>query len=127
MKKPIRIAHNVERITIHIMKYHDELKILMHKYVKFVYKITKKFPRDKIYGVTSQIRRAAISIILNYIEGYARRRDENCKTYQNFLKISYGSLKESKYLLFFSFEEKYINKEEYENGFELTDRIGKML
>ncbi|MBI4653213.1 four helix bundle protein [Candidatus Kuenenbacteria bacterium] len=46
-----------------------------------VYKITKKFPKDELYGVTSQIRRSSLSIILNYIEGYARRKNDNCRTY----------------------------------------------
>lgn len=109
------------------MQFHDELKLTMHKYVKFIYKITKQFPREELYGVTSQKRRAAMSIILNYIEGYARRSGTSCKTYTYFLKISFGSLKESKYLLFFSFDEQYIKKEEYQYGLNLNDKIGKML
>ncbi len=99
----------------------------MHKYVKFIYKITKKFPKDELYGVTSQIRRSSISVILNYIEGYARRKGYDCKVYKNFLEISYGSLKESKYLLYFSLEENYISKEEYNEGFAMADKIEKML
>lgn len=109
------------------MNFHDELKLLMHQYVRWIYKITKKFPKEELYGVISQIRRAAMSIILNYIEGFARRRGDNCKVYKNFLEIAYGSLKESKYLLFFSFEEKYISQGEYNFGLELSERIGKML
>ena len=68
-----------------------------------------------------------MSIILNCIEGYTRRRGDNCKTYHNFLRTSFGSLKESKYLLFFSFEENYVNKEEYDYGIQLTEKIGRML
>jgi four helix bundle protein len=109
------------------MNFYDELKLLMHQYVRWIYKITRKFPREELYGVTSQLRRASMSIILNYIEGFARRRGENCKIYKYFLETSYGSLKESKYLLFFSFEERYINKKEYNFGLGLNDRIGKML
>jgi len=109
------------------MNYHDELKISMHKYVKWVYQITKNFPREEIYGVTSQMRRATLSIILNYIEGYARRRGSNCKTYNNFLRISYGSLKESKYLLYFSYDIGYIDKKDYNKGMELADKIGNAL
>jgi len=48
-----------------------------------------------------------LSVILNYIEGYSRIGD---KQYKNFLRISYGSLKESKYLIYFSFREGYIKK-----------------
>ena len=109
------------------MNFHDELKLIMHQYIKLVYKITKKFPKDELYGVTSQIRRSSLSVILNYIEGYARRKNDDCKVYKNFLEISYGSLKESKYLLFFSYEENYITQEEYKTAFESADRIGKML
>lgn len=109
------------------MNFHDELKLKMHEYVRWVYKITRNFPKEELYGVTSQIRRASLSVILNYIEGFARRRGENCKVYKNFLEIAYGSLKESKYLLFFSLEEQYINQEEYNFGLELNDKIGKML
>ena len=99
----------------------------MHQYVKLIYGLTRKFPKEELYGITSQIRRATLSIILNYIEGYARRKGDNCKVYQNFLSISYGSLKESKYLLFFSRDENYITEEEYNQGFNLNDKIGRML
>jgi four helix bundle protein len=109
------------------MNFHDELKLTMYKYLKFVYRITKKFPRDELYSTVSQFRRAIMSIILNYIEGFARRRGSDCKVYNNFLEISYGSLKESKFLLYFSYDEKYITKEEYEYGFNLSEKIGKML
>lgn len=109
------------------MNFHDELKLNMHKYVRFIYRVTKNFPKDELYNIISQLRRSTVSIILNYIEGYARRKGINCKVYKNFLEISYGSLKESKYLLFLSFEEKYITEDEYNKGLVLTDKIGKML
>lgn len=104
--------------------YHEKLKGKMDEYVHFVYALTREFPREEIYGVTSQLRRAALSVILNYIEGYARIQG---KVHKNFLGISYGSLKESKYLLRFSFDEKYISKENYEKAEKLSDEIGAML
>jgi len=104
--------------------FHEELKKLMDEYVHFVYKATRKFPKEELYGVTSQLRRAAMSVILNYIEGYARI---GIASYKNFLIIAYGSLKESKYLLHFSLVEKYISKEDYKIGLEMADRIGAML
>lgn len=79
----------------------------MDEYAHFVYKLTKTFPKDEVYGITSQLRRSSVSVILNYIEGYARIKD---KVHKNFLEISYGSLKESKYLLHFSFIENYLTK-----------------
>lgn len=105
-------------------QFHEKLKIKMDKFVHLVYRITKAFPREELYGVTSQLRRAALSIILNYIEGYARGKN---KIYKNFLEISYGSLKETKYLLYFSLKENYINKEDYKKTMELAEDIGKML
>ncbi|MFA5789367.1 MAG: four helix bundle protein [Candidatus Gracilibacteria bacterium] len=107
--------------------FHDKLKLKAHQYVKEVYKITKNFSHEELYGITSQLRRAAMSVILNYIEGYARRRGDNCKVYQNFLETAYGSLKESKYLIFFSFSENYINKLEYEKLSAMADEIGRMV
>lgn len=104
--------------------FHKELKSLMDEYVHFVYDFTRNFPKEEIYGVTSQIRRAALSVILNYIEGFARFGG---KTNANFLRISYGSLKESKYLLHFSLIEKYLIKDDYDKAIELADKIGAML
>ncbi len=96
----------------------------MDAYVHLVYKLTKNFPRDEIYGVTSQLRRSALSVILNFIEGYARMRD---KVQQNFFEISYGSLQESKYLLEFSYKENYINENDFIETSKLADEIGAML
>jgi len=104
--------------------FHDELKYKMDKYAHFVYKLTKNFPEEELYGITSQLRRSVLSVILNYIEGYARIKN---KVHKNFLEISYGSLKESKYLLHFSLVEKYIPKEEYKEAIKLSEEIGAML
>lgn len=96
----------------------------MDSYVHLVYKFSKAFPKDELYGVVSQIRRAALSIILNYIEGYARQRD---KVNKNFLDISYGSLKESKYLLYFCYKEKYLKEGDYKKLLKVAEDIGAML
>lgn len=104
--------------------FQDTLKIHMHAYAKEVYRVTKKFPVDERFGMTSQLRRAALSVPLNYIEGYARFKK---KVKLNFFEISYGSLKESNYLLFFAESEQYISKDEYTELIILGDEIGKML
>ena len=96
----------------------------MDEYVHLVYALSRKFPKEELYGATSQLRRAALSVILNYIEGYARVKD---KVHKNFLEISYGSLKESKYLLHFSFSEKFLSKTDYEKTIKLAEDIGAML
>jgi len=104
--------------------FHNTLKYKMDHWVHFVYGTTKDFPREEIYGVTSQLRRASLSVILNYIEGYARCKS---KSHKYFLEISYASLKESKYLLHFSMIEKYLSKENYKQSIILADEIGAML
>ena len=65
-----------------------------------------------------------MSVILNYIERYARRK---LAVQLNFFEISYGSLKESEYLIYFSKREKYITDEEERMGLALTNEIGAML
>lgn len=104
--------------------YHDNLKKLMDQFVTKIYDVTKKFPKDEIYGLTSQIRRSALSIILNYIEGYARQRKQVLK---NSLEISYGSLKETKYLIYFSNKQKYLSLDDYKELEKMSDEIGAML
>lgn len=104
--------------------YHSKLKDLMDQLVHSVYDLTINFPKEEQYGLTSQIRRSSLSIILNYIEGYARFSKP---TLAHFLEISYGSLKETKYLLYFSLKRGYIKKTEYDKVIVLTDEIGKML
>src|SRR3989338_10032694 len=104
--------------------FHERLKDSMNEYAHSVFKTSKRFPEEEKYGVTSQLRRAALSVILNYIEGYARNRN---KVHKNFLEISYGSLQESKYLLTFSLKENYLSKEDHDRIMMVADRIGAML
>ncbi|EKE21204.1 MAG: S23 ribosomal protein [uncultured bacterium] len=104
--------------------FSKNLKIKMNKYVHSVYGITKNFPKEEMYGTTSQLRRSALSVILNYIEGFARQKKA---VKRNFWEISYGSLKESKYLLHFTLTEGYYDKKEYDEILKLADEIGAML
>lgn len=72
----------------------EKSDVLVHQ----VYKVTRYFPKEELYGVTSQLRKASLSIVLNTIEDFARHKRQE---YLHFLEIAYGSLKETKYLLFF--------------------------
>lgn len=105
-------------------EFRNKIRDKMNKYVHFVYKITRKYPKDEVYGVISQFRRATLSIILNHIEGFARRKPA---VQLNFIETSYGSLQESKYLFEFSLDEHYIDQKEFEYGINLADEIGAML
>lgn len=104
--------------------YKKKLEKKIDEFVHMVYKLTKNFPKEEIYGSTSQIRRAALSVNLNYIEGYARRKPA---VQLNFLEISYGSLKEAKYLLDFASKEQYLREEDPRAAVKLADEIGAML
>ena len=105
-------------------EYKEKLKQKMNSFVHFVYDATLNFPKQEIYSSVSQFRRAALSVVLNYIEGYARRR---IAVQYNFFEISYGSLKEARFLLKFSLERGYITDEEFQRGDVLADDIGAML
>jgi four helix bundle protein len=61
-----------------------------------VYQVTKSFPKEELYGITSQLRRAASSVAANIVEGSAR---ESLKDYLHFLQIARASLSETQYFL----------------------------
>ncbi len=105
-------------------KFHDLLKRKIHAYVVFSYKIANKLPKDEIYGLISQLKRASVSIMLNYVEGFARRKE---KVKLNFYETSHGSTQECKYILYFSFTQKWIVEDEFKQGLEMLDEIAKML
>jgi four helix bundle protein len=107
-----------------VNEYQKKLKGLMDDYVNFVYDATRKFPKEEVYSSVSQWRRSTLSIILNYIEGYARKKP---LIQLNFLEISYGSFKESKYLLYFANKQGFITEDDYDKCLKLTEEIGKML
>jgi four helix bundle protein len=78
--------------------------------VKEVYKQTITFPKDEIYGLTSQIRRAVVSIPVNISEGSARYFP---REFHYFLRISFGSLAELETLLLLAIDLEYLKEENY--------------
>ena len=89
-----------------------------------VYKATKQFPKEEMFGLTSQIRRAALSVPTNVVEGYTRKGD---KELARFINISLGSLAETKYLLYFSNRLGYSKSKEYTHLRSGYDKFGKLL
>ena len=89
-----------------------------------VYNETKKFPKEEIFGITSQLRRAALSVPTNIAEGYARRNDKVLKV---FLDQAYGSLVETKYLVGFSFNVGYLNQKKFEILSNLCHEVARLL
>jgi four helix bundle protein len=104
--------------------FQEELKNLADEYAHSVYSVTKKFPKDEQFGITSQLRRSSLSVPLNIIEGYARNRKN---VFRNFLEIAFGSLKESLYLIDFSEKEGLILKEESVEIVNKGSRLSAMI
>lgn len=90
-----------------------------HEFVLMVYKLTKAFPEDERYGLTSQFRRAAVSIPANIAEGYKKLSKADKL---RFFNIAQGSLEECRYYIILSADINYISKEE--SG-RLTEQINK--
>ena len=76
-----------DHIKLRAFELADEVAIL-------VYRTTKEFPKEEIYGLTSQMRRAAVSVPSNIVEGCARNTETE---YLRFLEIAFGSLRELHY------------------------------
>lgn len=89
-----------------------------------VYTLTDKFPREELYGLTSQLRRSILSVPLNIVEGHSRNSKNE---FRQFLKIALGSLAEADYLLKFAVKRKNITQEQYEEIFSLKTRCGQLL
>lgn len=79
-------------------------------YIKSVYEITNTFPLNEKFGLTQQLRRAAVSVLSNIAEGLSRKTE---KEKQRFIEISYGSLMETNAQLIIAVDLMYINKEQY--------------
>ena len=89
-----------------------------------VYVLTDKFPKTEVWGLTSQLQRSALSVVLNIVEGHSRNSK---KEFKRFLKISLGSLAEVDYLLRFSMRRKYMTESEFKKVNDLRERCGRLL
>jgi four helix bundle protein len=91
-----------------------------HQLTLNVYKATKDFPKEELFGVTSQIRRASVSIACNVAEGCGRYTS---KDFANFLQIALGSTNETDYLTLLAKDLDYMKKQEFDT---LQEKINKV-
>lgn len=107
------------------MRNVDEYEVfkISHDFTLEIYNISKKFPREEIYGLTNQIRRAAYSIPMNLKEGSAGTESE----FFRYVRIAYSSKEEVDYQLMLARDLKYISQETWKDLSDRLNRIGKML
>lgn len=108
------------------MKDFRDLQIWVksHRLTLDVYEVTKSFPREEIYGLTSQLRRSAMSIPSNIAEGSGRDTDADMA---RFLQISMGSASELEYQLQLAFDLKLLEENEHLRLSKNTREIKRML
>ena len=105
---------------------HRDLNV-WQKAIDFVsdcYKVTQEFPRHEIYGLTSQLRRAAVSVPANIAEGKGRTAT---KAYLNHLDIAHGSLAEVDTHLTIALKLKYLSVEDHVRLMASVEEVGRML
>jgi len=108
-----------------IRKFED-LKVWQkaHQLVLMVYKLTPKFPPEEKYGLSSQKRRAVVSVASNIVEGFKRR---TVKDSLNFYNTADASLEELRYQTLLSKDLGYISEIEYIELIKLEEEVSKML
>jgi len=108
------------------MQNYKDLKVWekSHQFTLTVYEITKSFPKDEIYSLTNQLRRAASSIPANIAEGCGKNSQAE---FAHFLNISLGSANESEYFLILSKDLQYLNENNFSTLFATINEIKAML
>lgn len=92
--------------------------------VLLIYKVTKTFPKEELFGLVSQMRRASVSITANVVEGYSKN---SSKEYNRYLTISIGSITELEFLLEISKELGFIESKTFDNISNELYIVKKML
>ncbi len=109
------------------VKSYKELIVYKKAYKQAIkiYELTKKFPREEAFGLTSQIRRASVGIPLCIAEGYGKA--ETGKELARFISMARGSSAEMEVLLELAKDFGYIAEEEYREAIGLQEEVGRML
>jgi four helix bundle protein len=95
-----------------------------HELTLSIYRATKSFPRDEMYGITSQLRRAAASIPANIAEGCVRGSGAD---FRRFLQVALGSASELEYHILLSHELGYFDKSQHESLSSKATELKRML
>lgn len=95
-----------------------------YKLTLLIYSLTKKFPKEELYSIVSQIRRAVVSIPSNIAEGYCR---SGRREYVQFLQIAFASGAELETQLLISRDLKYISNKDFNEANSLLEEVMKML
>ena len=94
------------------------------KFANDIYKLTKKYPQEEMYGLISQMRRSAVSIMSNIAEGFDRR---TTREFISFLVIARASISEVQNNLYISLDLNYINNEDFKIYYDYARKIAKLI
>lgn len=92
--------------------------------VEDVYRLTRLFPREEVYGLTAQVRRAVVSVPSNIAEGQGRRSERD---FLNFLRMAYGSLREVETQILIAQRLGYVDKDKGDALLEQASKVGRLL
>ena len=108
------------------MKDFRQLKVWekSHQLALGIYKATKEFPKEELYGLTSQIRRSSMSIPTNIAEGCGRFTDAD---FARFLQMAMGSASETEYQLILARDLEFLPKDSYEKLHNDVEEVKRML
>jgi four helix bundle protein len=108
------------------MKDFRQLKVWerSHQLALAVYKATKEFPKEELYGLTSQLRRSSMSAPTNIAEGCGLNTD---KGFARFLQIAMGSASETEYQLLLAYDLGFLNKAQYDKLNSDVTEVKRML
>jgi four helix bundle protein len=108
------------------MHNYKELKVWQkaRELVKFIYELTKKFPKEEIYSLTSQIRRAVVSVPSNIAEGAGHISN---REFSRFLEIAYSSSCELDTQVILSYDLEFISDDDLKISTSLIEEVQKML
>lgn len=108
------------------MQNYKDLKVWEkgHEFTLKIYHLTKNFPKEELYSLTNQIRRASSSIPANIAEGCGKNSQND---FAYFLNIALGSANEAEYFLILSKDLGYLNQENFDSLFKLINEVKGML